>query len=32
MARSRSLLLAGVYRLPSSTKADDIALANNIEN
>ena len=27
----RSLLLAGVYRPPSSTKADDIALENNIE-
>jgi len=27
----RSLLLAGIYRPPSSTKADDIALEKNIE-
>ena len=27
----RSLLLAGVYRPPSSTKADDSAFENNIE-
>ena len=26
----RSLLLAGIYRPPSSTRADDIALENNI--
>ena len=28
----RSLLLAGIYRPPSSTRADDITLENNIEN
>ena len=27
----RSLLLAGIYRPPSSTRADDIVLENNIE-
>ena len=27
----RSLLLAGILRPPSSTRADDIALENNIE-
>ena len=27
----RSFLLAGIYRPPSSTRADDIALENNIE-
>lgn len=27
----RSLLLAGIYRPPSSTRADDIILENNIE-
>ena len=27
----RSFLLAGIYRPPSSTRANDIALENNIE-